>query len=205
MMNNLQVTFNKKTRLFDEVRLIAAHQYYKESRHDRSFGKTSINEQFEKLSILSFNLDFDKKFDKDKELIYYGFEFVNNNITSNARTRNILTEIITPAGSRYPDGDNKYLSYSFYTGYKNNLTEKIILNTGIRYSHVSLNSTIADNSYYNFPFTAISISNGAITGAAGVVFRVKDNMQINLNTSTWAFQKILQKFSISISQGSIPG
>lgn len=184
MMNNIQLTVDRKTLLFDEFRVIASQQSYEESRHDRSFGKNSINEQTEKVAVLSLNLDFDRNFNNDRELIYYGFEFVNNNIRSVAQTRNIVTGEIIPAGSRYPNGDNRYNSFSFYSGYKNNLSEKLTLNTGIRYNHVSLNSTIADNSFYSFPFTEINISNGALTGALGTVFRVNEKFHISLNAST---------------------
>jgi hemoglobin/transferrin/lactoferrin receptor protein len=169
MMNNVQLTLSGKTRLYDEIRIIAAQQSYKESRHDRSFGKPSINEQFEKVGILSFNADLDKKLKNGNQLLYYGLEMVYNNINSDASTRDINTGVITPAGSRYPNGKNIYNSISAYTGYKNNLSEKLTLNTGLRYNHVTLNSTIADNSYYSFPDTTIYISNGALTGAAGIV------------------------------------
>lgn len=184
MMNDLQLTVSKKNSLFDEMKIIAAQQNYKESRHDRNFGNTTINEQSEKVAILSLNLDFDKKFDSDHEMVYYGFEFVNNNIGSVAQVRNILNGDITPAGSRYPNGENRYTSFSMYAGYKNNLSEMITLNTGLRYNRVSLNSTISDNSFYNFPFTKISISNGALTGSAGAVFRLNEKMQVNFNAST---------------------
>lgn len=183
MMNNLQVNLSGKTGLYDEVRIIAAQQSYRESRHDRNFGKTAMNEQFDKVGIVSLNLDFDKKFKDDKQLIYYGFEFVNNDIKSDAQTRNILTGDTIVAGSRYPNGKNKYNSTSVYAGYKNNLSEKITFNIGIRYNLVTLNSTIADN-FFNVPFSSISMSNGALTGAAGLVLRLKEKMQINLNTST---------------------
>lgn len=184
MLNNLQVTISKPTKLFDELRIIAAHQNYRESRHDRSLGKSTVNEQFEKVKIISLNLDFDKKLAGDKSLLYYGFEFVNNDIKSIAQTRDIDTEVITPAGSRYPNGINKYNSFSAYAGYKNNISEKLTLISGLRYSWVSLHSTIADNHYYGFPFTEISISNGALTGSAGMVYRPDGKTQVNLNAST---------------------
>ncbi len=184
MMNSVQMTLYKNNRLFDELRITAAQQSYKESRHDRTFGKDIINEQTEKLNILSLNLDFDKTSDKQKELFYYGLEFVINDIVSVAQTRNIMSGEINPAGSRYPNGDNLYNSLSVYAGYKNNLSEKLTVNTGIRYNHASLNSTIADNSFYNFPFSEISISNGALTGAVGVVFRQNERFHIGLNAST---------------------
>jgi hemoglobin/transferrin/lactoferrin receptor protein len=116
--------------------------------------------------------------------LYYGFEYVNNDINSVAQTRNIITGDLAPAGSRYPNGENKYTSTSIYAGYKNNISEKVTFNTGLRYNYVTLNSTIADNSFFNVPFTTISMSNGAATGAAGIVLRLMEKMQINLNAST---------------------
>jgi hemoglobin/transferrin/lactoferrin receptor protein len=184
MMNNILLTVNKKNILFDEARLTAAHQNYMESRHDRSFGKTIINEQTEKVTILSLNLDFNRNLNSNHEFIYYGFEYGFNNIRSEAQTRDIITGIISPAGSRYPNGENKYNSLSFYAGYKNNLSEKLTLNTGLRYNQVSLHSHIADNSFYNFPFTEINISNGALTGSAGMVFRVNKKLHTSINAST---------------------
>ena len=184
MMNNLQMTLHKENILFNEMKLIVSRQDYKESRHDRSINSLSVNEQEENVGILSLNLDFDKDFDNNRDLVYYGLEYVNNDIKSVAQTRNILTNDITPAGSRYPNGKNKYNSCSVYAGYKNNITEKISLNTGFRYNYVSLYSTISDNSYYSFPFTEISISNGALTGALGAVFRLNEKLHISFNSST---------------------
>jgi hemoglobin/transferrin/lactoferrin receptor protein len=184
LMNNAQITVRGENKIYDELRIITALQNYKESRHDRSLGNATVNEQFEKAGIFSLNIDLDKKIMGDRQLIYYGAEIVNNNIKSVADLRNINTGIITPAGSRYPNGKNQYFSQSFYAGYKNNLSGKLTINTGLRYNYVSLYSTIADNSFYSFPFNTISISNGALTGAAGLVFRGRRNLQINFNAST---------------------
>ncbi|MBG0857949.1 MAG: TonB-dependent receptor [Bacteroidales bacterium] len=184
MMNNLQLTLHRENKLFDEMRLIAARQDYKESRHDRSFNSTSINGQTEKVKIFSVNLDFDKAFDNKEDLVFYGLEFVNNDIRSDARTINILNGQATPSGSRYPNGKNRYSSFSVYAGYKNNISGIVSLNTGLRYNYVDLHSTITDNSFYNFPFTAISISNGAFTGAFGAVIKPGKKMHVSLNGST---------------------
>jgi len=184
MMTNIRMTMQSESSLFDDLRVTAAHQRYRESRHDRAFGQENIFEQTEKVNILSLNLDFNKEFGREKELIYYGFEFVNNDIVSEAQSRNIITGVKDPAGSRYPNGDNQYKSLSAYAGYKNNLSGKFTINAGARYNHVSLSSTIADNSFYGFPFSEISISNGALTGAAGVVFRQSDRFHLGLNVST---------------------
>ncbi len=184
MMNSLQTTVKINNRFFDELKTTLARQNYKESRHDRNFGATLINEQSDKVGILSANLDFDKKLSDDKQLIYYGFEYVINNIESDAHTRDIGNGVVTPAVSRYPDGNNTYKSMAAYMGYKINLTEKLTLNSGLRYNYITLKSDIVNNSFYNVPFTSISMLNRAVTGAAGIVYRPLEKMQVNLNLST---------------------
>jgi len=183
-MNSLQLNFSGKNKLYDKAKLIAAYQNYSESRHDRSLGNISLNEQFEKVNIISVNADFDKSFKKEDQLLFYGFEYVRNDITSEAQTRNILTGSKVPAGSRYPNGSNIYSTFALYSGYKNNLSDAVTIITGLRYNYTGLSSTIADNSFYNFPFTAFSIKNSALTGSAGLVVRLKNSLQLNLNAAT---------------------
>jgi hemoglobin/transferrin/lactoferrin receptor protein len=97
MMNSLRMTIKKENKLFDDAVLTAAQQNYQESRHDRSFGKSLRNEQFDKVGILSLNLDFDKKLSNNDQLLYYGFEYVINDIKSTAQSLDILTGATTPA------------------------------------------------------------------------------------------------------------
>lgn len=184
MMTSSAMKYNKPTALFDEASLTVARQDYRESRHDRKINDPYLNEQMEKVGIWSANLDFEKLAGKNKSLLYYGAEYVRNNIHSTADTRNIFTGDEEPAGSRYPNGKNIYDSYALYCGYKFNLSRQITLNTGARYNYVSLNSDIADNSFYNFPFTTIQSANGALTGAAGVVYRPDNLTEIAVNLST---------------------
>ncbi len=184
MMNSFQAKLKNRNIIYDEVVITAAQQTSKESRHDRNFGEDFINEQFDKVGILSLNLDFDKKLKNEHNLLYFGFEYINNDIRSSARSRNIFTGEQVSSASRYPDGKNRYNSTSLYTGYKNNLSDKLTINAGVRYNLVTLNSNISDNSFFNVPFTRISLSDEAITGAAGMVLRLKKKMQLNFNIST---------------------
>jgi hemoglobin/transferrin/lactoferrin receptor protein len=184
MMNSASANYKKTSLLFDDARLIIARQDYQESRHDRNFNNVSLNEQTEKVGIWSVNLDFDKSPSGRKSLIYYGTEYVFNNIRSTADTRNILTDVTLPAGSRYPNGKNLYNSFALYGGYKYNVSALLTLSAGARYNFVSLYSTIADNSYYNFPFTTIDARNSAVTGALGAVFRPDVKTEISMNLST---------------------
>jgi hemoglobin/transferrin/lactoferrin receptor protein len=139
----------------------------------------SLNQQFEKVGIWSANLDFDKK--TGKRMTTWRTTEPNtswNNIRSTADVKNIVTGETEPAGSRYPNGENIYNSFSLYGGYKFNLSSKLTVSTGARFNHVSLNSEIADNSFYNFPFTTIESANSAVTGAAGAVYRPDSHTEL---------------------------
>ncbi len=184
MMTSSSVHYNNANAAFDEARLTVARQDYRESRHDRKINDKQLNEQFEKVGIWSVNLDFDKTPGKNKNLVYYGAEYVRNNIHSTADTRDILTGETVPAGSRYPNGKNIYNSAALYGGYKFNPGSRFTVNTGIRYNFVSLRSEIADNSFYDFPFTTIESANSAVTCAAGATFRPDDKTGLTVNLST---------------------
>lgn len=184
MMNSLQYETTAANKLFSKARITAAWQKYRESRHDRSFGNPVLNEQFEHVTVLSVNADFDRRLKDEKEFIFYGAEVFLNDILSEARTRNINNDATTPAGSRYPNGSNVFTGLSVYSGYRNEIAPELSLTTGLRYNYTGLWSSIADNSFYGFPFTSFSITNGALTGAAGIVFSPSENLRFNFNAST---------------------
>jgi hemoglobin/transferrin/lactoferrin receptor protein len=184
MMNSIQTEIRKKTVAFDAATITLAQQNYQESRHDREFAKTLVNEQYDKVGIASINADFDKKLKNKNQYIYYGLEYFYNNVKSDAEKRDIYTGELTPSASRYPDGKNTYSGASVYGGYKMNLNEKMTISTGVRYNYIRLNSAIDDNSFYNMPFTEISLSNGALTGSAGLVIKMNEKLQLNTNLST---------------------
>lgn len=184
MMNSASAHLTKPVAVFDEAKFTVARQDYQESRHDRQINDVSLNEQTEKVGIWSVNLDFDKSAGKNEGLFYYGTEYVRNNIKSVADTKNIMTGEEVPAGSRYPNGKNIYNNFALYCGYKFNLSNKFTVSTGARYNFVSLYSDIADNSFYNFPFTTIEAANSAVTGAAGAVYRPDSRTELTFNLST---------------------
>ena len=116
MMNSLRTEIKKETRFFDAAVITLAQQNYSESRHDREFGIYSMNEQYDKVGIISLNTDFDKKLKNENQIIYYGFEYVFNNVKSEADEPNLFSGETIPAAPRYPDGKNKYSGASAYTG-----------------------------------------------------------------------------------------
>jgi len=179
LMHSLRITYDKANTFFTDVQLTFGYQDYIESRIDRKYGNAEQRERIEEVDILSLNLDFDKKF-KKKNVIFYGVEITQNNVTSTANEENIYTGTTIPAGTRYPDGENVYRSFATYLSYKNNISDFLTINSGIRYTYTSLFSTIIDTSIYSFPYYEIDLGTGAMNGSLGLVYRPNDRWQVNL-------------------------
>jgi len=182
MMNNISVGWKPEKRLFDAVKLVVARQDFAESRHSRNIDDPVMHESYEEVIAYNLNADFEKAFGNN--LIFYGIEAVNNQLFSEAEARDIVSGATSPEPARYPDGDNNYNTLAGYAGIKINISDRLIINSGLRYNYFSLYSTFIDNSYYNFPFSKISIDGSAVTGSAGIVLIPGEKTQLHLNAST---------------------
>lgn len=180
-LNNLRVTHLGNTALYDQARLTAAYQFYKESRHDRSFGSISLRHRTEQVKAISINLDFDKSF-SEALTIYYGGEFIHNTIGSSASQEDITNKQVTPTSTRYPDGST-WRSLAAYANAKIRLTENMVLNGGIRYNQFAIDA-LFDTTYFPFPFTQAENRNGAVTGSLGAVFEPSEHLRFYVNGST---------------------
>lgn len=176
----LQVLHSKKNRLYDEARFTASYQTYTESRIDRTRATSNRNRQEENVTALIFNWDALKTIGKAQ--LFYGIEHVYNKVGSTGSRTNILSGATTAIASRYPDGTT-WSTSGLYISFKKNLTEKLTFSSGLRYSLNSMEGTF-DTSFFKFPYTGISIKDGALTGNAGLVFRPDPSWQISGNIST---------------------
>lgn len=181
IMNRLSTKFISDANFYDEARITIAHQLYEESRHDRKMNNARLRNQYEKVNALSLNIDLDRKL-SDKTTLFYGAEGVVNNIGSEANRRNINSGEVTPTNTRYPDGST-WQSYAVYGNVKHNLTDKWIVNGGIRYSYIAIKSQF-DTSIFKFPFTSARVDNGALNGSVGLVYLPLKNVQLYTNLST---------------------
>jgi hemoglobin/transferrin/lactoferrin receptor protein len=181
MMNNLAITTQKATRIYDKAALTVAYQFFEESRHDRDFGKPWLTNRTEKVDVVTANLDFDKKFD-DKNQLYYGLEMAFNKVHSSGDDANIETNVVVPAASRYPDG-SAYNTYAAYASYVHAFSQNFKFQGGLRYNLVTLDATF-DTTYYPFPFTTANLTNGALTGSAGITVKTDNNWLFGANLST---------------------
>ena len=180
-MGNLQVYKKGNSKFYDGLRLTTAYQKFEESRNDRDFQDPILNRTEEKVDAFSANLDFENRKIGDLRL-YYGAEYIYNQVHSSGSRFNIETREEERAASRYPDGS----SWQTLAGYLNTeykALPNLTLLSGVRYSHVWINADF-ESDFYPFPFTTADLNNGALTGSLGLSWFPNQSLQITLNGST---------------------
>jgi hemoglobin/transferrin/lactoferrin receptor protein len=179
-MHAIQATHSKSNAFYQSARFVAAYQNYEESRHDRRFNNSRLRNQTEQVKIFSANLDLKKLLSENSEL-FYGLEYITNDVGSYANRINVNSGAIEPTVTRYPN-NSAWNSYGIYSSLKKTVNQ-FTFNGGVRYSHVTVESSF-DTSLFRFPFTNAEINKGAFTGSLGLVFRPSEKSQLNFNFST---------------------
>ena len=91
-MHNFQARFFYPTKLFDQLKITTAIQMFEESRNDRSLNSTTLRNRVEQVNALSLNIAFEKAIGLRGEL-YYGLELVHNNVSSEAKTIDLVDDL----------------------------------------------------------------------------------------------------------------
>lgn len=175
MMNSLSIEHKSESSFFNKAKLTAAYQNFEESRHNRSFGSSSRTNRYEKVDVLSFNLDFENPV-SDASYLYYGAEALFNSVGSTADKGGKSVD------TRYPDGST-WNSISAYLSYRNKLTDMLTLQTGLRYNHINSYSEF-DTTFFKFPFISAKINTGALNGSLGIAFNPTDEWNFSVNLSS---------------------
>ncbi|RIA08370.1 hemoglobin/transferrin/lactoferrin receptor protein [Flavobacteriaceae bacterium MAR_2010_72] len=183
-MGNFQVTkLSSNSNLYDKIQVTAAYQNFQESRFDRDFQSEIRNLREEAVDAISLNIDLEKQLSPRTEL-FYGVEYIYNKVKSTGDEENIVTEVITPTISRYPNGSD-WQSLAAYTSIKYKPNPKFIFQSGLRYNHVLVYADFSENNQYlNLPFDEASIDAGALTGTAGISWLPNKMIEWKLNAST---------------------
>jgi len=172
----------------DSGTITFAYQDIDESRINRKFSSLERKYRNENVKVVSLNADFFVPLStKDKRQLSYGFELAHNKVNSKAISKTIQlngSNIVgftdfSPIQSRYPDGGSTYMSSAFYLDFRQNISKKSTLNTGVRFSHTNLKAKWIDQSIIKLPKSNINLNNTAITGTIGYVFRPTENWQLN--------------------------
>jgi outer membrane receptor protein involved in Fe transport len=183
MMHSLKLDLKKKNSFYNNAQIGMAYQFFKESRHNRKFGKDILNSRTESVDAISLNLDFEKELGQSQTL-FYGAEGIYNYVKSTGFSTNILTGDETALSTRYPDGGSDYLTSAIYSSYKNNISSFLTLSAGLRLSQVYSRSVFKDTSFYKFPYNEIEVNTGALNGSLGLVYHPAKEWQFNVNASS---------------------
>ncbi len=183
LMHHFDLNLSDSNLFYNNARLTLSWQNTEESRNDRKLGKTNLRSRTEKVDIYTLNFDLDKHLSK-KNTLFYGVEGFFNQVNSTGISTDLNTGATEKVAPRYPDGGSDYSGAGIYTHFKSKLSSKTTLQTGIRYSYIWLDSKFADTSFYNFPYDAIQLHTGALTGSLGMVYKPSFFWQINANLSS---------------------
>ena len=180
IMNNLNITHQSNSKLFDEMVLRLAHQFFEESRVSRNMNNSNREIRTEKVNAYSINVDFSKAISLTHKA-YYGVEYVFNDVNSTGINQNIVAGTSQAGPSRYPQAT--WQSMGVFVNNQYLVTDKTSLQAGLRYNKYILKADF-DTTFYPFPFTEAHIDNGSLTGSAGIVFRPTDKWVISSNVAT---------------------
>lgn len=182
LMNHLALSHKANHTLFDQMTIRMAQQTFVESRIERAFGKSDRNTQTEHVRAYSVNADFTKQI-LLKNILYYGLEYVFNNVTSEGELTDIKSGTFQTGPSRYPQ--SQWHSMAAYVNDKLQISDKITLQAGLRYNRFILNADFSNNlDFYPFPFSEATIQNHALTGSLGSIYRPVNNWVIKANFGT---------------------
>lgn len=180
MMNHLEIKYSGNNKLFDDLKINGAYQNFEESRHSRSLYSDTREDRYEYVDAISINLDLIKRIDST-HILTYGLEYVNNNVKSVGKDYNIIDQTEVDGPARYPNAI--WQSYAAFVTDKIRLSNRADLTLGLRYNQFNMEATF-DTTFYPFPFSNASFNNGALTGSAGVVFKIGKSTLLTSNLST---------------------
>ena len=180
MMNLLSLEHHRSTQLYDKWSIKGAHQHFEESRISRDFGDNLQSRNIENVEALSINADFLKEF-RENDQLFYGIEWVYNDVTSTGFINNIINDASIIGPSRYPKSN--WSSYAAYINYNFHVNNELLIIGGLRYNRYILNADF-DTTFYPLPFTTAQINNGALVGNLGFNFQPGNNWVFTLNLST---------------------
>ena len=169
---------------FEQYRVNVNYQNIEESRQQREYRRYDrFDSRVEKLDIWGFVIDARKKWNAND--ITIGLDGQLNDLTSAGTRTNLTTGAVSKLDSRYPNGENNVNYFGVYAQHQLKMkNEKLILNDGIRLQTVNLNSTIADNSFFNLPVTSIEQNTFAITGNLGLVYLPTKDFRLTIGLSS---------------------
>lgn len=188
LLSSVQYQFAPNKKWLQSGTITAAYQKINESRINRKFKSLDKTFRYEHVDVYSVNGDFIVPLsNRSNRNLSYGFEVAHNNVFSRADGKTLLVDgndIIGYSGSfnvqtRYPDGGSNYTSAALYTSYRQDISKKATLNTGVRFTNTNLNAKWVDESFITLPDNDIHVNNSSLTATFGYVYKPNLNWQLN--------------------------
>jgi hemoglobin/transferrin/lactoferrin receptor protein len=182
MMNNLAVSHKRNNIVYDELNFKLAQQSFEESRIDRALNKNERRINTEQVEAYSVNLDLTKSLGIRNKL-FYGMEYIVDEVTSTGELTDISTAVKSPGASRYPN--STWSSLAAYVSDEFRISEKLTALAGIRYNQYKIDADFSSNlDFYPLPFQEASLVNSSLTGSIGGVYRPAESWVLNANFGT---------------------
>ena len=176
------LSITKKSKLYDQVKTTVSQQWIEESRHDRAYKSDFLNHRTEKVMVSTFLLDLEKKARKHE--IRYGLFAKYDRVQSTAEKQNIVTDTSGSLDTRYPDGGSSMLTGAIYLTDAIEISDKLILNGGIRANYVMLKAKFNDRTFYPFQYSEANQNNSAVNGNIGIILQPVKSIRVSLSGST---------------------
>lgn len=171
-----------KTWMYDQARIILGYQNIEESRIDRKYQKVMENHRIEQLNIMTFNTDFMKNAGVHE--VRYGLDAFYNHVNSTAFVKDLAMDTTALISTRYPDGGSTMSSVAVYLTHTWEISEKLILNDGMRFSNVNLNSKFVNHTYFPFPYDTVTQKNNALNGNLGLIYMPCNSFRLTAGISS---------------------
>ena len=173
-----------KLGFLDALKANISYQDIEESRQTREFKRYDrFDSQVEKVKV--FGITISGRKDIGNSELTFGADAQLNDVKSTATRTNLTTGSVTKIATRYPDGKNKMNNFGVFAQhlykFKN---KKLVLNDGIRFQSINLQSNVVNNSFFHLPDTTVKQNSFAVTGNIGVVYTPRINTVIKASVSS---------------------
>ena len=182
LLTAYRLEVSRPANLFDRLQVTAAYQHLEESRNSRRLNAATLKSQVERLGVWSLNADLQKQIGPHQ--FQYGLELTRNDVHSTATFRNVKTQALTPADTRYPNGGSSLQTAALYLTNAITVSPLALLTGGLRYSLTDLKATFGDKTFFPFPFDEIRQSPSGLSGHLGLVLTPGVRSKISLLGST---------------------
>ncbi|MBL8001673.1 MAG: TonB-dependent receptor [Flavobacteriales bacterium] len=182
MMVAYTLELDAGNRFFTTARITPSYQAIEQSRHSRRFKSSGLGHNIENVTVLGFNADFERRTGKHE--VRYGLEYYANDVASEAYREDINTGASSYRTTRYPNGGSTMNLLAAYVTHTMEVSEKVVISEGLRFSKVDLEATFSDDQDFQFLNGTYAQRNSALNWRLGVMYMPGSDWRFNVLAST---------------------